>query len=113
MLGSIAPDYDPDDLDFLTPLDAEDSVVPAAPESAEAEEAAGRERHAAAAATEESGHPTTVTARRLPAPLPRLLHPAAWWVWAVGLDFPVFWGLVAFILNFVPVGYFLTRSHNF
>jgi AI-2 transport protein TqsA len=24
------------------------------------------------------------------------------WVWAVGLDFPVFWGLVAFILNFVP-----------
>lgn len=24
------------------------------------------------------------------------------WVWAVGLDFAVFWGLVAFLLNFVP-----------
>ncbi len=24
------------------------------------------------------------------------------WVWLVGLDFAVFWGLVAFILNFVP-----------
>lgn len=24
------------------------------------------------------------------------------WVWAIGLDFPVFWGLVAFVLNFVP-----------
>ena len=27
-----------------------------------------------------------MTARRLPTPLPRLLHPAAWWVWAVGLS---------------------------
>jgi predicted PurR-regulated permease PerM len=24
------------------------------------------------------------------------------WVWLVGLDFPVFWGLVAFVLNYVP-----------
>ncbi len=24
------------------------------------------------------------------------------WVWLVGLDFPFFWGLVAFILNYIP-----------
>lgn len=24
------------------------------------------------------------------------------WVWAMGLDFPIFWGLLAFLLNYVP-----------
>jgi AI-2 transport protein TqsA len=24
------------------------------------------------------------------------------WVWAVGLDFPLFWGLIAFLFNYVP-----------
>jgi predicted PurR-regulated permease PerM len=30
------------------------------------------------------------------------------WVWILGVDFPVFWGLVAFVLNYVPnVGSFV------
>lgn len=24
------------------------------------------------------------------------------WVWVIGLDFPIFWGLLAFLLNYVP-----------
>src|SRR5690625_7203797 len=24
------------------------------------------------------------------------------WVWILGLDFPIFWGLLAFLLNYVP-----------
>jgi AI-2 transport protein TqsA len=24
------------------------------------------------------------------------------WVWLIGLDFPLFWGMIAFLLNFVP-----------